>query len=197
MSDSSIVLQESAEDPRVVRTRRDIADSVRAMIADEGWDSITHQRVAKHAGYARNTVYRHFPEREDLLIHAGAYDAEVCHIEVTGDTKADLIEELFQFRDLLFEGVHAKFLSAIVDRAERDPAIERIRLDMVTAGEEVMRQAIDNAIARGELRTSLQTTDITAQLAGPIVYARLFQNEPVSDDFIETLVDAVLASLEA
>ena len=91
-------------DRRVQRTHAAVADAVRELFVEEGWDAVTHQRVAERAGYGRNTVYRHFPDRTSLLAHGGNF-GDVHHAPITGDLRADLVAELTAFRRELFDGI--------------------------------------------------------------------------------------------
>ncbi len=43
-------------------------DAARELLAREGPDAVTHQRVARQAGVGRATVYRHWPRREQLVL---------------------------------------------------------------------------------------------------------------------------------
>ena len=55
------------EDPRVTRTRADIARTALAVLTTEGADALTHTRVAEVAGYSKTTLYAHWATRLDLL----------------------------------------------------------------------------------------------------------------------------------
>ncbi len=49
------------------KTRRQILDSVLAVIAKEGVDAITHRRVGHEAGVSHGVVSYHFPTRDELI----------------------------------------------------------------------------------------------------------------------------------
>ena len=181
-----------ADDPRVVRTRADVARAVQELFVAEGWDAITHQRVADHAGYGRNTVYRHFPDRTALLLHGGRFH-QVHHAPVTGELRTDLIAELVVFRRELFEGIVGRIMGAIVERADREPEIRPIRDQLVAVGARQTRELIAEAIAAGRMSETISVDDHVANLCGPLVYARLCQERPPTDDAIAHLVDANLA----
>lgn len=182
----------ATDDPRVARTHADVAEAVRALFLEEGWDAITHQRVAERAGYGRNTIYRHFPDRTALLSHGGGY-TDVHHAPITGDLRTDLIAELHAFRRELFEGIVGQIMAAIVERADRDAEIGPIRDRLVEAGAAQTRSLISEAIACGRMSGRLDVDEHTALLCGPMIYARFCQGEPPSDEMIEHLVDTFLA----
>ncbi len=179
------------DDPRVMRTRADVATAVRDLFAEEGWDAITHQRVAERAGYGRSTVYRHFPDRSALLLHGGHFD-DVHHAPRTGDLRADLIAELCAFRRELFDGIVGRLMGAMVERADRDPDVAPIRDQLVAAGTRQSIDLITEAVAAGRMSADVDIADHLANLCGPLVYARLCQQRAPTDTAIERLVDTFL-----
>lgn len=86
-------------DPKLPGARAQKKDDVRIRITDaviglltDGRMDISHDLVAEHAGVARRTVYRYFPDRQELL--AGATDRvrERAGSRVAfPDTEADLL----------------------------------------------------------------------------------------------------------
>src|SRR3546814_12955780 len=85
-------------DPRVVRTRRHVLAAARTVLVEEGWQRVTVTRVADRSGYARTTLYRHWPQRLDLLRDLITEAVHLLHTVPTGDVRADLVAELDAFR---------------------------------------------------------------------------------------------------
>lgn len=188
-----------AVDPRISRTREAVGDAVRELLVEEGWDAVTHQRVAERSGYSRNTVYRHFPDRTALISHGGHFDDAVHHHQPTGDLRVDMIGELRTFRTVLFDGVVGTIIASMVERAERDPDTVEMRDRLVAAGAALTFDLVATARAHDRLapdivRQGVDDADIVSMLCGPVLYARLCQGRPPSDEMIEAVVDAVLLS---
>src|SRR5437667_9583381 len=55
-------------DPRTTRSRDAILNAARTLLLCDGPAGVTHQRVAAEAGVGRATVYRHWPQPEQLLL---------------------------------------------------------------------------------------------------------------------------------
>lgn len=178
-------------DPRVARTHADVSEAVRELFVEEGWDAITHQRVAERAGYGRNTVYRHFPDRTSLLLHGGHFD-DVHHAPITGDLRTDLVAELCAFRRELFEGILGRIMTAMAERAELDPEVEPVWEQLVDAGTRQTHRLVRKAVADERMDGGISDALHIANLCGPILYARLCQRTQPDDDAIEHLVDAHL-----
>ena len=78
----------SAEiDPRVARTRRDVLAAAREVLLEDGWERVTLARVAERSGYARTTLYRHWPQRLDLLRDLIGEEVRLLHTTPAGDLR--------------------------------------------------------------------------------------------------------------
>ncbi|MFD5317762.1 TetR/AcrR family transcriptional regulator [Streptomyces sp. NPDC127098] len=63
----------SLRERRRVETRRLIQSHALRLFAERGFDDTTVNDVARASGVSTMTVYRHFPTKEDLVLH-GRYD---------------------------------------------------------------------------------------------------------------------------
>lgn len=56
------------KDPRVVRTRRMLSESLVHCILEKGYDDVTIQDITSHAGLRRATFYLHYRDKQELLL---------------------------------------------------------------------------------------------------------------------------------
>ena len=68
---------ESTPNPQVQRTHRVMLDAARGLLSENGPSAVTHLRVAEVSGVARATVYRHWPDRADILLDLLSRSADV------------------------------------------------------------------------------------------------------------------------
>ncbi|MFT4657403.1 MAG: AcrR family transcriptional regulator [Candidatus Aldehydirespiratoraceae bacterium] len=190
--DSVTGLASHSLDPRAIRTRQRIGAAVYRLLIEEGWDAVTHQRVAEEAGCGRYTVYRHFPERTDLLRNAGGFDQVVEADQLTGDTRADLISQLTAYRDAMNGDELPSLILSTIERAERDPEVEDLRNRLTRASSAVARAIVERAQEVGDLDPNVDPDDLLAMLGGPVSYTRLQQNRRLDDWAVERIVDSVL-----
>lgn len=181
-------------DPRVDRTRAAVLETVRAILVEEGWDAVTHVRVAKRSGVGRRTIYRHWPQRTTLLRDALVNEAVAIHAAPSGDLRRDLLAELEAIREELVDRDMGRVLAALVDRAEWDPELHRLKVALVKDGFAVLRQLLQGGMDRGELRHELNVDHGIAQLVGPIIYRRLISAEVISSSSSQAVVDDFLAA---
>src|SRR3546814_1248970 len=88
-------------DPRVVRTRRHVLAAARTVLVEEGWQRVTVTRVADRSGYARTTLYRHWPQRLDLLRDLITEEVHLLHTVPTGDVRARTEEHTSELQSLM------------------------------------------------------------------------------------------------
>ena len=181
-------------DPRVDRTRAAVLETVKAILLEEGWDAVTHLRVAERSGVGRTTIYRHWPERTTLLHEALINETLAIHAAPSGDLRHDLVAELEAIRDELVERNMGRVLAALVDRAEWDPELHRLKVALAKDGLSVLRQLLQSGKDRGELRPGLDVDLAVAQLVGPIIYRRLISTETISSTTSQAVVDDFLTA---
>lgn len=176
-------------DPRVVRTRNDVLRATLDLLIDEGLESVTHQRVALAAGYARATIYAHWPARADLLREALTRFVDVPHHTPTGDLRTDLVQELISFRTAMRDHRLDRVLAVLVDLTASVPEMVEIRDRLVSNGERTMRALLEPVLHGAELEAA------TLTLCGAVLHGALMHGRPPEDDVIESAVDLMLCGL--
>lgn len=185
-------------DPRVVRTRDAVLGAARDVLRDEGWERVTVGRVAARSGYARTTLYRHWPQRLDLLRDLIREEARLAHITPTGDLRDDLVGELEAFRVALVETGLGRVVIAIGQQARDDAELAELNRSMRREGARVLDAILADAFQRGELPASVRPDVAVAQLVGALLFRYLFEDtESLSADFVRSVVDGFLSNSTA
>ena len=182
-------------DPRVVRTRRDVLAAARAVLLEEGWEGVTVSRVADRSGYARTTLYRHWPQRLDLLRDLISEEARLVHTTPSGDLRADLVAELEAFRAAVSSSALGRVMVAIGQQARDDAELADLNRAMRVDGARVVDEIVAAGVARGELPAGIDVDAAVARLVGPVLFEYLFEGEAKLDRaFVESVVDWFLAA---
>lgn len=180
-------------DARVVRTRADVTRAAISLLIDEGWEAVTQPNVARAAGYAKATVYAHWPDRTDLLRDAFSGFGDMPHHEPTGDLRTDLIGELRSFRTAMVDRRLDRALAVLAEKcseARSDVAIVEIRDAFVAEGERPLRRLLAD-VADGPAVDAA-----TLMLNGAVLHSVLMHGRPPSDEVIDTAVDLVMRALD-
>ena len=180
-------------DPRVARTRAIVLEAARKLLVEEGPDAVTALRVSEATGVARTTIYRHWPEREDLLRDTVALDEPEAHIELSGDTRDDLIAMLTHMADQVGKRRSARMMAVALERAGYRGEAGGPHRDMVRRRLDPLRKILEAGIGRGDLAADLVVEDAVAELAGPAFFQAVFMRRKVTPDFITGVVDRFVA----
>ena len=180
-------------DLRADRSRKAALAAARLILIEEGWEGITHLRVAQRSGLGRATIWRHWPKVSDLLRDALADQIPVLTAATTDSFRDDLVRQLHLVSRMLTRGGYGRVLAALIDRAEWDEEIHRIKVDMVSDGFGVIRHRLRRAAEQGEIASDIDVSRALSQLTGPIVYRRLLSAERLTNSFIAGIVDDFLA----
>ncbi|MEW6474382.1 MAG: TetR/AcrR family transcriptional regulator [Actinomycetota bacterium] len=181
-------------DVRVERTRGVVLAVARNLLLEEGWDAVTHLRVAAASGVARATVYRHWPSCADLLHDVLRREAEMSHSRPTGRLRQDLIAELDALRRQLGAPTLAGVLAVLMERSLYDPELAPVKHSVVAEISRVLRQCLCDGIDDGDLPATLDVDLAMARLLGPLLYRRLASGERLTPTVVAAVVDSFLSS---
>lgn len=180
-------------DPRIERNRAAILDAAQSLLAEEGWEAVTQERVATRSGVGRSTVYRHWPDRTMLLIDTINLVGRSMHRKPTGILRTDLVGELDRFRTMVSGPVIGGLLATLAHGAHRDPALDDAKQRTTKFHTTPVRAAVERAIEAGGLDPATDPDEAVAELFGPISFRVLLSGEAVSRRFVEHIVDRFIA----
>jgi AcrR family transcriptional regulator len=181
------------DDPRSLRSREAIIGAVLAILEEDGPGGITHLRVAERAGVGRATVYRHWPQPADLLQEV-VNQVPVPFLEQPGDTfRERLRSTLRRTRDDFGQPIMQTVIASMIDKSMHDEAANEVRQLKIGTVRARLAEGLADALADGELIGAPDADELVARLIGPIFFRLLMQQETVSDDFLDRLIDETLA----
>jgi AcrR family transcriptional regulator len=179
-------------DARIERTWATAISAAREILATDGWDAVTHVRVAQKTGISRTTLYRHWPDSASLLLAAVSSAAAVAHASSAGDLCTDLQAELRVINERFTDPEGARVAAAVIDRAEWDEEIRAAKAQLVEAQLTPLIALLQHGCENGELRKDLDVSAAASKLVGPLMFRRFFSGESNSAEFIEQLVQDFL-----
>lgn len=182
-------------DPRVARSRAAIIDATVAMLAEEGFANTTIEGIARRAGVAKTTVYRHWEDRRALLLDALDSLFEPSPVPDLGDLRSDLLAAMQTLAEGFHDSAWSRLLPAMIEARERDPDYDGVHERLARQRRAPLREVLARAAAKGSLSDDVDPDDAVATLVGSLLYRRLALNEPTDDRAVERLVDLVLPGL--
>lgn len=179
---------------RSEEARAAVLEAADDILAERGFAGVTIEGIAARAGVAKQTIYRWWPSKTDILFEALAEDA-AAHFSARGDDLAsDLRHHLRQLAVFLTNTDAGAVCRALAGQAQHDPEVAaRFREEFVTPQRDRDRAPFERARVRGDLPEDTDIDLAVDQLVGPVYYRALVTGQSVSRDFTDALVAGFLA----
>lgn len=179
-------------DPRVERSRRLILSAALELLGEVGYGGLTIEGVAARAGVGKSTIYRHWDGRLELVEDAVRLLKPDVVAATVGPVRERVIELLQQIAVALADSTWSRCLPAIIDAAERDPAVLDIHRRLTCERREVLVGLLSEGVARGEIAPDTDLSLLAETLVGPIIVRRLLFHEAFEPADVPRLVLQVL-----
>jgi hypothetical protein len=123
-----------------------------------------------------------------------AVDEPEAHIELTGETRTDLIAMLTHMADRVGRRRGARMMAVAIERSGHRGQAGGPHREMFRRRMEPLRKIIESGVEKGVIKSGVDTDDAVAQLAGPAFFQTIFMRREIAPDFITTVVDSFLAA---
>ena len=187
---------------RLAATRERIVGAALTQLAEGGYASASVVAVARRAGVATGSVYRHFPSKGDLFAEAfrRAAQREVDVLVSMTDLHEPVAQRLAAWVEAFVRRALAEPVRAYALIAEPvDPAVEAERLTFRRAYADLFERALRDGMRAGQLTqldAELAATAIVGALAEALV-GPLQRREAGADALVAGLQIFVLQSVGA
>jgi TetR/AcrR family transcriptional regulator of autoinduction and epiphytic fitness len=127
--------------------------------SEEGYDKVSMDRIADHAGASKRTVYNHFPSKDDLFQAVITQFAKEMHSlkQIRYDAARSLDEQLSDFADaelaLVNNPTWLGFMKVLLTVFIRDPEMARKTITRHVTGKDTLTEWMCAAIDGGRLST--------------------------------------------
>ena len=174
--------------------RQAVLEAADDLLVEKGFAGLTMEGIAARAGVAKQTIYRWWSTKTEVLLDAFLQDlAEELTPPDQGDIARDLRGYLRQLARFLSQSDAGAVFRALIAQAQHDPVFAAdLRGRYLDEQRHRDRLPLQRAAQRGQLPAGLDIAVETDQLVGPLYYRILVTGEPVGDDFTDRLVDAFL-----
>ena len=185
---------------RLAAARERIADAALDQLAEGGYASASVVAVARRAGVATGSVYRHFPSKADLFaeVFRRASQREVDVLRAMTDRGEPVSHRLAAWVEAFVRRALAEPVRAYALIAEPvDPAVEAERLTFRRAYADLFARALHDGVEAGELPpldVDLTAAAIVGALAEALV-GPLEHRDAGADALVDALQTFVLRSV--
>ena len=168
------------------------------LLVERGFAGVTIEGIAARAGVAKQTIYRWWSSKVDILLDAFIDDmAQHLTPPDLGDLGRDLRLHLRNLARFLTRSDPGAVFRALAGLAQHDAAFAaRLRGDYLSQQRVRDRVPLTRAVERGELPRDFDVDLAVDELVGPIYYRVLVTGEAVPREFTDHLVDRFLAAVQ-
>lgn len=163
--------------------------AARDLLVAHGPTAVTHLRVAAAAGVARATVYRHWPDRADILhdlLRQGA-DFDLTLLPV-GLPIVDRVSEILRMFATALNRDIGQIMAVMIGLAGWDEDVFVALERMAAFGPKLLQDLLTAGIEEGSLTPGVDINMLSDQLLGPPFIRRLLFRKETTDAYVDRLV---------
>jgi len=178
--------------PRDEQIDAEVVSAVLAVLKKGGYGAVTIAGIAQRIKRGRSSIYRRWPSKRHLVAYSVVSEMGATPAADTGSLRGDLQSVV---RTLLhaFAGPLGRALPGLVaDMANDAELAQVIRREVLATRRKSMREALDRAVARGEMRDRFDVELLLDMLTGPFYYRALFGHATITERMAQDVVEYVL-----
>ncbi|MFI6204803.1 TetR/AcrR family transcriptional regulator [Streptomyces sp. NPDC051041] len=190
---------------RSERSRRAIYDAALALVAEVGYPRTTVEGIAARAGVGKQTIYRWWSSKADVLLEAfldlGEQAARAAGQEEyafpdTGDLAADLKTVLRATVDELRDPKYdAPYRALAAEGVVNEPLGRVFLARLLEPGLQLYADRLRSAQDAGQIRADIDPRIALELFVSPLAQRWLQRTGPISHEYTDTLVDYALYGL--
>jgi AcrR family transcriptional regulator len=164
------------------------------VLGSNGYAGLTLDELAARSGVAKTTILRRWPSKAAVAA-AGVERLALQSVDVpdSGTLRDDVLALLHNAVDTFARG-RGQFVPRLMREAGHHPEMTDLLSTVLHTRRQAYRRVLALAIARGELAPQVDQDLLIDLLIGPIWTRLLITRDPVTREYVDSVVDAVLAA---
>lgn len=179
--------------PRRAAARREIVDATLELLAERGFQATTMDAIAARAGVGKNTIYRRWSSKEELVADTLSELTAEANLE-GDDLYALLLAHVRDFVRIFTDPLLGAILPGLLGELPRNPEFAEAWADrVVRPRREVLVELLRDAIDREELRQGIDPELIADLMVAP-TFVRLtfpFGLPEMPESYAEELLETI------
>lgn len=184
--------------PRSESTEKAILNSAHTLVADHGFQAVTIEGIAKHAGVSKATIYKWWPNKAAVVADSFFKTLkEQYPVPDTGSVIEDLVIQISNLSAFL-ASVEGRIIRELIAEGQSDSDVaEAYQSRYFSPRREVSRTILERGVERGEMKSGLNLELCVEMIYAPLFYRLLITGEGIDEAFLRNVVSCVLKGLGA
>ena len=198
MSDIAASPRRTPGRPRSAESHQAIIRATLELLLEKGYRSLTMEAVRTRAGVGKATIYRRWSSKEELVRDAIVFMHDDLQAPDTGSLRGDYEALAIGVRSAAQRAGAATFMPRLLGETANDPELHAIFYDNLVAPRRILlREILERAVARGEIRDDVDVELMIDLFAGPVIYRLLITRGdltqlPALDDQLDALLNGLV-----
>ncbi|MGL5941183.1 MAG: TetR/AcrR family transcriptional regulator [Waterburya sp.] len=182
--------------PRSPETREKILKAAYEMLNEVGFMDLTIEGVAARAEVGKPTIYRRWQTKAALAMDAflAAVNPEIAFPD-TGSVIEDFREQMYKIVKLMNSPRGEVLASVIGCGQSNEELIAAFRDNWLTPRRNEAKKIFQQGVVRGELKEGIDAEVAIDALYSPLFYRLLLKHQPLTNEFVDELLDLVIKGL--
>jgi AcrR family transcriptional regulator len=178
--------------PRSEKARKAVIQSTLALLNRVGFNELSMEAVASHAGVGKATIYRWWPNKAELVIDSFVWAVEEeLRFPSAGPVLASIHAQMRRWA-VIFRGPLGQIVATVIGAGQSDPEIlQAFQAHWVEPRRIEARRLLRLAMENGEIRDDLDPDTLLDLLYGPLYLRLLIKNAPLDEDFVDTVFEVI------
>jgi len=182
--------------PRCEEAHKKILKAAYELLDEVGFMDLTIEGVAARAEVGKPTIYRRWKTKAQLAMDAflARVTPEIAFPD-TGSVEEDFREQMNKIVKLM-NSSRGDILASVVGCGQADKVlIEAFRENWLLPRREDAKRIFQRGVERGELRNDIDAELAIDTLYSPLFYRLLLKHLPLSETFVDEIIDVVFNGL--
>ncbi|MEM8830915.1 MAG: TetR/AcrR family transcriptional regulator [Cyanobacteria bacterium P01_G01_bin.19] len=183
--------------PRSPETREKILKAAYELLNEVGFIDLTIEGVAAKAGVGKPTIYRRWKCKASLAMDAflKVVTPEIVFPD-TGSVREDFREQMQKLIKVMNSSRGEVLANVIGCGQANEDLITAFRNNWLLPRREDAKQIFQRGVERGEIRDDVDVEVAIDALYSPLFYRLLLKHQPLTNKFIDGLLDVAFKGLE-
>jgi AcrR family transcriptional regulator len=179
--------------PRRASAGPAIIEATLELLADRGFQETTIDAIAARAGVGRNTIYRRWSSKEELIADALHELTAELDVHEGDDLYALLLDWVQDFARVFADPTFGRILPAVLGELQRNPVFARVYSERnVRPRYDALLELLEQAREQGELRPDVDIEQVADLLVGaPFVRLLPVGLPPLTERYAEELLETI------